>query len=540
MKRRDFLYSLGAGFGLALPALGSERRAGSDLANPYAKVEWDRWDFVHSMSHQHQGQSDTSRDVFREMGYRHFAFSNYYPSDPTPLPEEYQARHPEIVASPNAEQHSFTDAGLHFNGIGSLLATGYGKTISAQDCEASPLVQRFDKLNLFQDNPSKGVYRLDITLEEVGENAAGATAALTIGGGTECVPREEFADRGAIEDKPLPAGAHSLYVRMSAPELEMELQYDKQRLRVTRCRLMQGTNRPWREMFRAALDGEMVDGRRVGGLKYPDGGGITLNHPSSGVSVYTPMLDYDPRVLGIEVWNQHMGFGEGSERDGTLNLHFYRLWDDLLRTGRRCWGFFVKDHLTYRRGRNVLLVPPGDGKSADEREAAALGAYRTGTFFGSVAALAVDEFGEVTAPYDYSAFRFRRIEVRRDSEGNPVALEVEVTGNDAKKRPGLQIRFITDAGTALVVDGAKAEFPLERDAMGRLVPSFIRVEAFAYPSTHLRGTPLTAETMRKLNVHEISQINEHVPPSSSAGPLQNPAEVIPIVDMIFSQPLMRI
>lgn len=99
-------------------------------------------------------------------------------------------------------------------------------------------------------------------------------------------------------------------------------------------------------------------------LHYPDGGGMTLNHPTGKLADYLPMLDFDPRVLGIEVWNQ-LTSGFGSSRgfyDDTPgpHLHFYELWDQILRTGRRCWGFFVKDHNTLGRGRNVLLVPKLD------------------------------------------------------------------------------------------------------------------------------------------------------------------------------------
>lgn len=542
MKRRDFLFSMTAApaaFNFAVCGLAAEQSAGSDLDNPYRDIDWDTCDFVHSMSHQHQGQSDASRDDFRKMGYRHFAFSNYYPSNPTPLPADYRARHPEIIAAPNAEQHSFPDAGLHFNGIGSLLATGYGKWLGAKEFQACPLIHRFENLNVFEDGPARGVYRLDVTLENVGNPETAPTASLTIRGATGCAHRKQFADLGPVENRPLKVGRHSIYLRTTASELETELQYDNVQLKVTQFRLMQGTNRPWREMFRAALDGEMIDGHREGGLLYPDGGGITLNHPTSSITQYIPMLDFDPRVLGIEIWNQHHGFGFGTPAGGDVNLHYYRLWDDLLRTGRRCWGFFVKDHLTHGRGRNVLIVPSAPGSPLEEREAAALRAYRNGTFFGSVASLAVNKYGDVTSPYDYSEFRFRRIAVRRDTVGKAVMLEVEVTGNDREKRPAVQIRIVTDQGTALVVDGTRAEFPLKRDADGRLEPSFVRVEAIAYPRTCGRGQPLTADIIRKLNVHEISQINDQTPLSAPALP-GDKQELIPTVDLIFSQPLLRV
>lgn len=550
MKRRSALLTL-AGLpaaGMTLPGRAESRDAGEDLDDPYAEVDWDRCAFLHSMSHQHQGQSDRSRDLFREMGYRHFAFSNYYPSAPTPLPEEYAAAHPGLIGSPNAEHHSFLDSSLHSNALGSLLATGYGSSVGSDEWNAIPLVHRFEGLRPFDEaRPWLGVYRLDLRLELVKDGTEDtATAALTVEGATECVFRDHFPDRGAVRERPLAAGNHTIYLRAGSPSIGIRLDYDRAKLSMAQCRLMQGSNRPWRDVFLAALDGETADGRREGGLAFADGGGITLNHPTGALDQYAEMLDFDPRVLGIEVWNQlTSGFGTagGFYAQGPgPSLHFYRLWDDLLRTGRRCWGFFVKDHNTYGRGRNVLLVPAPDGLPTTEQEAAALRAYRRGAFFGSVAALATNESGEVVPPYDRSDFRFSRLVVRRDAEGRPVAIEAAVAGNDPDKRPQIQIRFVTDEGVAAVVDGPQAKFPLKRDGKGRLAPAFVRVEAFAYPRTHRRGEPLTAETVRGLNVHDISLLHDHMAqrgPNFFGGPQELRAPV-PIVDMIFSQPFRRV
>ena len=520
-----------------------------DLENPYADVDWDNWECLHSMSHQHQGQTDVSRDGFLDMGYRHLAFSNYYPSKPTyPLPADYLAKDPDLITAPNAEQHSFLDAGLHCNSLGSLLATGYGSDVGAKKRADSPLAQRFDGLNVF--NPTRpwlGVYRLDLRLAATGPTTKDKPSAqLTVDGGIECVLREGFAEKGPVRDRSLPPGNHTLYFRTTASALETKLVFDKVALTVTQFRLMQGTNRPWRDVFRAALDGEMIDGKRSGGLLHPDGGGITLNHPTGKVGDYTTMLDFDPRVLGIEVWNQlTSGFGSSrgfyDETPGP-HVHFYQLWDDILRTGRRCWGFFVKDHNTLGRGRNVLLVAKLNGLPAVEREATALRAYRKGAFFGSVASLADNANAEVVAPYDRSDFRFSRLSVRRDAKGKAVAIEAAVVGNDPNKRPNVQIRFITDQGIASIVDAPQAEFLLKRDANGRLAPLFVRVEAFAYPKTHLRGEALTAEMLRQMNVHDISLIHDQKAPGGQAFS-GNKAELrspIPIVDMIFSQPLRRV
>ena len=554
MKRRGLLLSLAALSATKAAAAKTQRdaqAAGVDLENPYAGVDWSNCRYVHSMSHQHQGQTDDSREIFRGMGYRHFAFSNYYPSAPTyPLPSDYLSRNRDVIGAPNAEQHSFTDSSLHFNSLGSMLATGYGSSLSAGQRALTPIIHKFDGLQVFEsDRPWLGTYRLDVRLATqpgLSPGAIQSPALLTIEGATECGFRDNFSDKGPICERPLTPRNHTVYLRTTSPVVAVKLVYDKAQLVVTQFRLMQGSNRPWRDVFRAALDGEMIDGQHRGGLLFKDGGGITLNHPTGEIGNYLEMLDFDPRVLGIEVWNQlTSGFGSGKgfyDKGRGPHLHFYRLWDELSKSGRRCWGFFVKDHNTYGRGRNVLLMPSSMDLGDSHSEAAALRAYREGSFFGSVAALATNDEGKVVAPYDQSDFRFSRIVVRRNAAGMPVAIEASVTGNDLQKRPNIQIRFITEEGVAAIADGAEAEFLLPTTAAGDLKPAFVRVEAFAYPHTHLGGQSLTAEHLRTLNVYDISLLHDHKALGGSAfasghAGLRTP---VPIVDMIFSQPLRRV
>ena len=516
-----------------------------DYENPYEGVDWERWDILHSMSHQHQGQSNASRDLFLAMGYGHLAFSNYYPSEPTyPLPSSWLGAHPDIITAPNAEQHSFLDAGLHCNSLGSLLATGYGATVPSALLKTSPVTYRFEGLRIFSEKrPWEGVYRLDLRLEAKAENAV---ATLTLEGATECVFREGFPEKGRIAGRPLPAGSHTLYLRVASASFEMTLTFSPALLTITQLRLMQGSNRPWREVFRAALDGEEVEGRRTGGLLLPDGGGLTLNHPTGKRDDYLPMLDFDPRVLGVEVWNQ-LTSGFGSERGfyetgGTPPDHFYRLWDEILATGRRCWGFFVKDHNTYGRGRNILLVPPLEGLNPTDREVAALRAYRQGTFFGAVSAVATNDEGEVVAPYDHSDFRFRRIVLTRDERGRARSLDLSVGGQDESRRPRVQIRIVTEAGVTAVIDGNEGEWILPRDERGQPLPQYLRVEAIAYPDTHAKGEPLNAETIRNMSVAGIACLHDRQIERGRTF-FGNPAELrtpIPVADLIFSQPIRRV
>ena len=118
------------------------------------------------------------------------------------------------------------------------------------------------------------------------------------------------------------------------------------------------------ELWRTAVD------RMIEELIYPDGGGVTINHPkwsSHDRMFLLEMLDYDPRVLGMEVI-------EGGGTNGEA------YWDWVLATGRQCFGFFVPDHSIRRKdgafGVNVLVTP--------ERSVhACLKAYREGNFYGA-------------------------------------------------------------------------------------------------------------------------------------------------------------
>jgi hypothetical protein len=92
------------------------------------------------------------------------------------------------------------------------------------------------------------------------------------------------------------------------------------------------------------------------------------------------ILDYDPRILGIEVIE---GARSNSER----------YWDWVLSTGRQCFGFFVPDHSIKRPdnsfGVNVLLTP-------ERTVQACLKAYREGNFYGARRGLNELKFTRVT------------------------------------------------------------------------------------------------------------------------------------------------
>lgn len=512
----------------AAPA-GSEKPV--RIVNPYAQVDWSRTEFIHSFTHQH------SRDpqVQWDMGFRHLPVSNYYPSRPVyPLSESFLKRNPEALGSPNAEHHSMTDSSYHFCTPGSYYTVGYGQTPKFK-ADTSPIEHVFKDLNLFDAarSPWQGVYRLDLRM--AAKAGREAVVIVTVEGAHQ-VSHKTFAivGDGLVQGQRLTAKSpEAMYLRTESATVCVRLDFDPATTQITRFRLMQGTNRPWRDAFRAALDGTLEDaaGRPIEGLRFADGGGITINHPGGSVERLLEALDFDPRVLGIEVWNQHEGFGGPKS-------NFYQLWDGALRAGRRCYGFFVKDHVWNGCGRNVLLLSGATSASREDREHDALRAYREGRFFGLLGALAVDGAGKLTAPYDKTDFRFTRIVVQDNAAGEPTGVEVWVDGADRHRRPNTQIRFVTDAGVASVTNGQRGFFEFPRDATGRIACQYVRVEAFAYPNTHQAGEPLTAQAVAAMSVHEISRIHDRLGLISTAKldpPGQSP---IPIVDMIFSQPIL--
>jgi len=172
--------------------------------------------------------------------------------------------------------------------------------------------------------------------------------------------------------------------------------------------------------------GTAID-RMIAGMIYPDGGGVTINHPTwtkLNRELMLKILDWDPRVLGIEV----LEAGYNSEN----------YWDWALATGRQCFGLFVPDWSINQEvfGMNVLCV--------QERTVhACLQAYRKGNFYGATHGL--DELAftsiafngkRVTAATDKPA-RFEVITARgvvKEAKGTEVAWDVVPNGSSVGPR----------------------------------------------------------------------------------------------------------
>lgn len=128
---------------------------------------------------------------------------------------------------------------------------------------------------------------------------------------------------------------------------------------------LSGCPLPWRQAFSSLLDSMIT----------PDGGGIVINHPNWShlmPEFICEMLDFDERVLGIEVYNH--------DSHGLLEGFSENIWDAILSTGRQCYGFFSQDHPTPDQrwcGRIVLLVESPTMENC-------LRAMRQGQFYGAI------------------------------------------------------------------------------------------------------------------------------------------------------------
>jgi len=197
----------------------------------------------------------------------------------------------------------------------------------------------------------------------------------------------------------------------------------------------------WQEAFEGMLSH----------LEYSDAGGITINHPTwfsrlTDEEVFE-MLDFDDRVLGIEIYNDYTARNKRLKEHGCGAFvesqvgYSLNMWDRILSSGRRCWGFCVPDHSAEPtwgvgeekiipqtgnwRGRNILLVPAFTDHECLE-------AYRDGRFYGCL----LDNGLTVT---DFTV------------AGSSIAVS---TNKPAR------IIFITDAASPVMMTGTSATYEL--------------------------------------------------------------------------------
>lgn len=312
------------------PALG-----GAPVDNPYADVDWNTVLHVPSTTHIHiqTGAStapfhdDDQRRldlIYNEMQLRHLPISNYRPSAPVYPIENIRTDH--FIEQRFGVFHNgrYIEGPIDWNRVIMDPDTGWRSQLPPETQRRLPIRpgERWLK-----DIPE------DVIVSANAEhwNFSDAPAGLHV-----CAPGSLFSSGVPTHRMTeLGMGDHGYNL---------------------------GSGLPWREAFRQMLEQ----------LVFADGGGITINHPvgsklsDEDVCQY---LDFDPRVLGIEVYN-HPVFPDPSLGWSVT------MWDRILATGRRCLGFFVPDHGV--NGRSMLLV----SKYTEEE---CLRAYRKGAFYGSPA-----------------------------------------------------------------------------------------------------------------------------------------------------------
>jgi hypothetical protein len=176
-----------------------------------------------------------------------------------------------------------------------------------------------------------------------------------------------------------------------------------------------GSGEPWRQAVDRMLDALIV----------PDGGGVTVNHPTwsrmKDADLFA-MLDHDPRVLGIEVYN----YSGGDKKHYPWSDYWSEnYWDRTLATGRQCFGFSVPDWAP-ERGVNILVVP-------EKTVEACLRAYRRGDFYFGI-------FGGIVS-FTHISFDGRNFKAGTDK---PVRFELVSRRGKVAESTGMSFKYRHD------------------------------------------------------------------------------------------------
>ena len=373
------------------------RLAGEEMNNPYESVNWQSTIRVGSATHIHLDNQSDMDNGYR-FGLRHLPISNYYPSAPYDADTRLSdfrlrqwwgiKRYGELLDPP-----------INWNGI-----------ITWPDEFEAPYRSEFP---FTETDPVFTKIPADVILSHNAEHHG-----FTNSGAHICSPGSSFA-----------SGTFDVRGR---------------RYHLKEHGFPVGFGGTWQEGFEGMLQA----------IDYSDGGGITIAHPTwfSRISDdrVLEMLDFDERVLGIEIYNDYSAtrnwfenpdYKAPSESEPGFSLN---LWDRILSTGRRCWGFCVPDHSVCKvgdwRGRNILLV-------SEFTEHDCLKAYRKGRFYGCLK-------GSGLTITDFTA---------TDSS-------ISVTASSTAT-----IKFITDAGLAKSITGATAVYELPQKS-GAPDVKYVRVE----------------------------------------------------------------
>ena len=348
MNRRDFLKMSAAVMGatrLHLPSLAAaegevpppnvdHRNVKPRNRRPYAGIDWSKAYQVNGTTHMH-AHNDLAK-VVKERNIGFLTASNYYPSQPIyPWREQTYPRGVPVSDWPVVYKGKMTAGPFDWNKIVSAWADeipeknkkgwppypfkfggrSYGPDAFAADMLEAPNAEHHG----FLLANGKGAGRLHI-----------------------CAPGSAYVSGTFDAHNRMGTGSHGY------------------------C---SGSGEFW---------GTAID-RMIEKLIVPDGGGVTINHPTWSRhrrEFLLELLDWDPRVLGIEVLES----GVNSEN----------YWDWVLATGRQCFGFFVPDHGLHKEVFGVCVLVVGE-----RTQEACLRAYRNGDFYGAAHGLGELKFTSI-------------------------------------------------------------------------------------------------------------------------------------------------
>jgi len=396
MKRKEFLKLAGGaamigGMGWTLPVVGAENeKVPPRNPRPYTGLDWSSLQQIHTTSHGHCTDQNFL-DAYLNRGLEFLTLSNYYPSAPwwpmKTMTQNYYQIHHDFPVMVNGKR---TNGPFNWNEIVKPWA--------------GEIEEEYKKHYPFKEGGLVFKNVPDHILEA--PNAEHHGFISPFGSFHMCAPGSAF--RSGTFDA-------------------------RNRFRTKSHGYHFGSGEPWR----IAID------RMIRGLIFPDGGGVTINHPSwsrLGKDFVVEVLDHDPRVLGCEVFNQSCKPSQNYPWSTQFTEDY---WDYALSKGRQCFGFFVPDWAR-TEGVNVLLVPE---RTVHE----CLKAYRQGNWYGAIKGRGILRFthisfdsGKLLVKTDKPA-RFQVISkqgVVKEETGTELAFQV---GEDVAKHGYLRAKaYATD------------------------------------------------------------------------------------------------
>lgn len=367
-----------------------------EVDNPYKNINWNKIKKIRSTTHIHiTDQKGMNRA--KDWGYEHLPVSNYYPSTPY-YPIEKIRQNQFKVKQNFGVTHivdgisEYIEGPFYWNEIIMDKKTGWYNSLPPNQQKELP----FKEGDFIYTNVPKNIIFSPNAEHHAFINTGGNVHINAVG---SLYSSGTFDARNKF--KTFWGGGNYSY----------------------------GVGLPWQDAFQSIVEK----------LLFKDGGGITINHPTwSGddlpQSLIEEMLDFDKHVLGIEVLSS-----------GTWDLE---LWNKILRTGRKCFGFFVPDWSVQTNepengGFNVLLVN-------EFTEHACLKAYQDGTFWGS--------------HHGSENFIFKHISLNDDK------LSIEISSK-------AKISIITDNGISIKDNSAHTLYKIPLSAHGMPTIKYVRIEA---------------------------------------------------------------